>query len=124
MKIGSCLCGAVAFELHGGLDDMIACHCIQCRKQSGTYWISAHIADTDLKFTQQRGLKWFASSDFAKRGFCGECGSSLFWKKNGSDVTSVCVGSIDGKTGLQLDGHIFTAFAGDYYAITGGRYQK
>ena len=124
MKTGSCLCGAVAFELRGDLDDVIACHCSQCRKMTGNYWASTHTADADLKFTQQSGLKWYASSADAQRGFCKECGSSLFWKNNGSSVTSVCAGSIDGKTGLKLGGHIFTADAGDYYVIAGGEYRK
>jgi hypothetical protein len=124
MKTGSCLCGAVAFEIHGAMDDVVACHCTQCRKQTGNYWTSTHVADADLKFTRQDGLKWFASSADAKRGFCQECGSSLFWKSNGSQAISVCAGTIDGKTGLQLGGHIYCASAGDYYEITGGTYQK
>ena len=125
MKTGSCLCGAVAFEIHGPLDDVVACHCSQCRKQTGNYWASTQCADADLKFTRQDGLKWFQSSDFAKRGFCKECGSTLFWKKSSGDpVTSICVGSIDGKTGLKLGGHIFTADAGDYYVIAGGDFRK
>ena len=124
MKTGSCLCGAVAFEIHGALDDVVACHCSQCRKMTGNYWASTHCADKDLKFTKQDGLKWFSSSATSKRGFCKDCGSSLFWKKNGEAVTSICVGSIDGKTGLKLGGHIFTVDAGDYYVIAGGDYIK
>ncbi len=50
MKTGSCLCGGVAFELRGPLDDVIACHCGQCRKQTGNYWSSTHTADADLTF--------------------------------------------------------------------------
>ena len=77
-----------------------------------------------MKFTRKEGLKWFASSDGAKRGFCKGCGSTLFWKKNGDHITSICLGSIDGKSGLKLAGHIFTADAGDYYVIAGGSFQK
>lgn len=124
MKTGSCLCGAVAFEIHGPMDDVVACHCSQCRKMTGNYWSSTHVADDDLKFTKQDGLKWFASSDFAKRGFCKDCGSSLFWKMNKSETTSLCVGAIDGKSELKLGGHIFCDDAGDYYEIVGGDYQK
>jgi hypothetical protein len=124
MKTGSCMCGAVAFEIHGPMQDMLACHCIQCRKQTGNYWTSSRMADADLKFTQDQGLKWFASSGDATRGFCKECGSTLFYKRNGSTETSICVGSIDGKTGLKLAGHIYCDSAGDYYAITGGDFQK
>ena len=124
MKTGSCLCGAVAFEIHGPLSEVIACHCGQCRKQTGNYWSSTQCADADLKFTKKEGLKWFASSDFAKRGFCKECGSTLFWKQNDEDKTSICLGSIDGASGLKLAGHIFTTDAGDYYVIAGGDYVK
>jgi hypothetical protein len=45
MKTVSCLCGDVRFELHGTLDGIIACHCTQCRKQTGHHWASTHTAD-------------------------------------------------------------------------------
>lgn len=123
MKTGSCLCGAVRFEISGPLRPVIACHCIQCRKQTGTYMSATACADTDLAFTESRGLKWFRSSPEAQRGFCGECGSVLFWKRDGSAKTSIAAGSIDGPTGAPLEGHIFCESAGDYYDIAGGAYR-
>jgi hypothetical protein len=77
-----------------------------------------------LHFSRKASLAWYQSSENAKRGFCKTCGSTLFWKKDGSDHTSVCVGSIDGKSELKLAGHIYCANAGDYYEIAGGRYRK
>ncbi len=124
MKTGSCLCGAVAFELRGHLDDVLACHCTQCRKQTGNYWASTHTADADLHFIRKDSLNWYRSSANAKRGFCNICGSTLFWKKDGTAHTSVCAGSIDGRTGLKLAGHIYCADAGDYYEIAGGHFRK
>jgi hypothetical protein len=124
MKTGSCLCGLVAFELRGPLDDVVACHCTQCRKQTGNFWASTHTVDKDLHFTKKETLAWFRSSPTAQRGFCRTCGSTLFWKTDGSDVTSVCAGVIDGKSELKLAGHIYTDNAGDYYDITGGHYRK
>ena len=123
MKTGSCLCGAVKYEIHGSLQPVIACHCNQCRKQTGNYWSSTEVADSDLKFTQDRGLKLYRSSPEAQRGFCGECGSTLFWKKDGSSTTSITAGTIDGPTGVALEGHIFCESAGDYYEIAGGTYR-
>ena len=117
MKTGSCLCGDVRFELRGPLDGVIACHCTQCRKQTGHHWASTHTADADLRFVADSTLRWYRSSDRAQRGFCSRCGSSLFWKTDGSTVTSVCAGSIDGLTGLQVAGHIFVADQGDYYSL-------
>ena len=123
MKTGSCLCGAVKYEVHGALRPVIACHCTQCRKQTGTYMSATAAADADFKFTESRGLKWYRSSAEAQRGFCGECGSALFWKRDGSDSISITAGSIDGPTGVALEGHIFCKSAGDYYEIAGGTYR-
>lgn len=123
MKTGSCLCGAVKFEITGDLRPVIACHCIQCRKQTGTYMSATAARDDHLTITEARGLKWYRSSPEARRGFCQECGSVLFWKGEGRDYTSIAAGSIDGPTGAPLEGHIFCESAGDYYEITGGSYR-
>jgi hypothetical protein len=80
--------------------------------------------DTDFLLTEKRGLKWYRSSAKAKRGFCAECGSVLFWKGDGRDYTAITAGSLDGKTELPLEGHIFCDFAGDYYEIAGGAYRR
>ena len=123
MKTGSCLCGAVKYEVEGQLRPVLACHCIQCRKQTGTYMSATAAADSDFRLTETRGLKWYRSSEEAQRGFCGECGSVLFWKKDGSDSISITAGSVDGPTGAPLEGHIFCESAGDYYEIAGGAFR-
>jgi hypothetical protein len=122
-KTGSCLCGAVAFEITGPLRSVIACHCHQCRKQTGNYMSSTAVKDEQFRFTETRGLKWYRSSDTGRRGFCEQCGSVLFWKGDGYDYIAIAAGSIDGKLGVTLEGHIFCNSAGDYYQITGGRFQ-
>lgn len=124
MKTGSCLCGGVAFEVHGELSPATACHCTQCRKQTGNYWVSASIPDAGLKFTRKETLAWYRASSTAQRGFCKICGSTLFWKADNTDTTSICAGTLDGQTGLVLEGHIFCDNAGDYYEIAGGSYRK
>ena len=68
---------------------------------------------------ETRGLKWFRSSDKAERGFCGGCGSSLFWKPDGEDRMAIAAGAFDGESGLVAGPHIFTDSAGDYYAPEG-----
>ena len=115
MKTGSCLCGAVKYVVDGPLRDVIACHCGQCRKQTGNYMSATAAQDSDLTIVEARGLKWYRSSATARRGFCGECGSVLFWKGEGRDYTSIAAGSVDGPTGVKLAGHIFCDSAGDYY---------
>ena len=77
MKTGSCLCGGVAFEMRGPLKAITACHCTQCRKQTGNYWASTTSADADLHFVRKDSLAWYRASDTAQRGFCKTCGSTL-----------------------------------------------
>ncbi|MEE2981376.1 MAG: GFA family protein [Pseudomonadota bacterium] len=83
---GQCLCGAVRFEVSGPLATPHACHSGQCRRQSGHHTASTHARRTGFSLTADRGLKWYRSSDYAERGFCGECGSSLLWDDGGDDV--------------------------------------
>lgn len=124
MATGSCLCGAVTFEVAGPLRPVIACHCAQCRKQTGSFMHATAAGDSDFRLTSTRGLKWYRSSEMAQRGFCGECGSVLFWKGDGRDYTAIAAGSIDGPTGLAIEGHVFCDSAGDYYEISGPGYRK
>lgn len=112
---GSCLCGAVSYEVKGDVGAPAACHCSQCRKQSGHVWASATVPDDQLHIRGE--VRWFASSDQARRGFCPTCGSALFWKHRDDTFTAFSTGSLDGPTGLRLRLHIFTADKGDYYDI-------
>lgn len=124
MKSGSCLCGAVRYEVDGPLRAVVACHCEQCRRQTGTYMSATAAKDTDLHLIESRGLKWYRSSPRARRGFCGECGTVLFWKGDGRDYVAIAAGSLDSPTGLSLEGHIYCDSAGDYYEIAGGHFRK
>lgn len=70
-----------------------------------------------LTLTEQRGLRWCVT-DARERGFCAECGASLFWRRTGSDQTSISAGTVDAPTGLRTASHIFTDSRGDYYEMT------
>lgn len=111
---GSCLCGAVSFEVTGPLRPVIACHCTQCRKSSGHHVAATSAARDDI--TVQGPVTWFGSSDWAKRGFCGTCGSNLFWDGGGQNL-SIFAGTLDGNPEIRLAGHIFCDDKGSYYEI-------
>lgn len=114
---GACLCGAVRFRTRGPLRGVVYCHCSQCRKQTGHYYAATNVSDDRLAIDGEASLTWYAASPDALRGFCRVCGSALFWKRNGSDVTSVLAGAFDTPTGLAGAVHIFVADKGDYYGI-------
>ena len=120
MHRGSCLCGAIRFEIEGELAEPDACHCGQCRKTSGHVWASTDLAESRLKVSGAEGLTWYQSSARVRRGFCSTCGSSLFWKPIDKEVIAVAMGSLDSPTGTHLAKHIFVAEKGDYYEIRDG----
>ncbi len=77
---GGCLCGAVTYECaeeHGGGH----CHCIDCRKSSGTGHCS-HMIVGEQAFTLKGQVKFFDkpadSGNMVNRGFCPDCGSPIY----------------------------------------------
>lgn len=124
MHKGSCLCGAVAFEVAGELHPPDACHCSMCRKQSGHYWASTDVARAALTIRGEDTLTWYRSSEKVRRGFCSVCGSSLFWEPIGKATIAVAMGAFERPTGTRLAMHIHVAEQGDYYDIADGRPQN
>ncbi len=117
---GSCLCGAVRYSVTGPMRDVIYCHCEQCRKTSGHFVAATACAKHDLIISEERGLTWFKSSDNARRGFCCECGSSMFWEAARRGTVSIMAGTLNTPTRLTASGHIFVESAGDYYDLDDG----
>jgi len=116
---GSCLCGAITFDVKGDMRPVVACHCGQCRKTSGHFWAATQVDDAQLHLKSDDTLRWYRSSGTAKRAFCTACGSSLFWKMDGEDKVSIGAGSLE-TTGLETAKHIYTSDKGDYYEIADG----
>jgi hypothetical protein len=122
---GQCLCGAVTFTISSPLSPPDACHCSQCRRQSGHYWAATTALATRLHVDDPAGaLRWFQASAVARRGFCATCGSFLFWERLGSGEVDVAMGALNAPTGLVLRSHIFVADKGDYYDIADGLPQR
>ena len=76
---GSCLFGSVRFELLGKINGFYFCHCMRCRRSTG----SAHASNI---FTDPENIRWVSGQELIKRyelpeaerfakQFCSECGS-------------------------------------------------
>ena len=120
MKKGSCMCGAVRFEVAGELPAPDACHCSQCRKQSGHFFVSTDVPRSALTITGEDKLNWYQSSEKVRRGFCSVCGSSLFWDPIHRDWIGIALGAFESPTGTRVHIHIHVADKGDYYEIADG----
>lgn len=79
---GACLCGAVGFTVEWPSKWVVHCHCTSCRRAHGAAyvtWLGMDMAQVRI-VDDEAQLHWFASSPGAERGFCGRCGSSLFFR--------------------------------------------
>jgi hypothetical protein len=117
---GRCLCGAVRFEVSGPLRDVLLCHCGECRRWHGHVCAMTAALSEHLRLVSDRGLRWIdspRSAARARRGFCAECGSSLFWDAPDRDTISIAAGTLDAPTGLKTVGQIHVEDAGDYYEL-------
>lgn len=115
---GACLCGRVRFTVTAALPGPDACHCVQCRRQSGHYFVSTNVPRSAIAIDGLDGVTWFQSSAKVRRGFCATCGSALFWDPPAKDWIGVAMGAFDAPTGTRLEMHIHVAEKGDYYEIT------
>jgi hypothetical protein len=102
------------------LRDVVYCHCSQCRKQTGLYYAATAVEKVDLTITASAALRWFAASDYAERGFCGTCGSALFWRAHAASHIAILAGSLDDPSGLTATSHICTEGRPAFYAICDG----
>ena len=96
---GGCLCGAVRYEASEPPVEAGFCHCNMCKKaRGGVFAVRASFRRDRLSFTQGEP-KIFKSSAFAERGFCGDCGTPLFFRFTTpgpyADSITVSMGSLD-----------------------------
>jgi hypothetical protein len=121
---GGCLCEAVRYEVRGPLRDVIACHCRQCRRVSSHHVAATAAWPEDLVLTNEEGLAWYDFSPYLRRGFCANCGSTLFFDHGKQHPTGIAAGSLDGDPAIKLAIHIYVDEAGGYYEVPDDGLQK
>ena len=106
---GGCFCGAIRYEVRGGLHKARSCHCSRCRKAfsaassayaellpgSSFHWLSG----TEQLRDHETAAGWGI-------GFCSRCGSTLCGLHEGS-VHGITLGCVDGDPGVEIEMHIF-----------------
>ena len=118
---GSCLCGAVRFEIEGEFEEMHHCHCSRCRKAHGAAF-STFARTTKANVNVVSGgdrVRRFRSSPPVERSFCGECGSNLFFRFDAlPDAVWIAVGSLDDDPRMRPQAHIFTGSRAAWHDIS------
>ena len=122
---GKCLCGEVMVEAKIPKPEIHACHCTTCRRWSSSP-VFAVMAE-HVSFTGGEKVQAYNSSEWADRGFCSVCGTSLFYRLKEPNQYLLCTGLFD--TAFELTGEIYVdenpggyAFAGEHPRLTGDEF--
>lgn len=116
---GSCLCGAVTYQLDRPPEIMNICHCSMCRKVTGSsYGVFAHTTiDAFHWVTGESKVTLFESSPENRRSFCSVCGSNVpVVEKEGGVILPA--GTFDGDPGVRPSVQIFTASKAPWHELT------
>lgn len=117
---GSCLCGALQYEVTGELTGMFHCHCSRCRKSYGAPFATFGTTGID-------GFRWIAGEDEVAthavppggpRGFCRHCGSPAPGIIPALGIAFFAVGELDGDPGMRPQQHFFTGSKAPWHFIS------
>ena len=108
---GSCLCGAVTYQLSGEVNRFYHCHCRRCRKAPGT----GHATNVMVKVDEVTGtqgedlLNRFKVPDAERfyTQFCSQCGSAMPRSVPEIGMVVIPAGSLDSEIELQPQARIF-----------------
>ncbi len=118
---GQCHCGRVSYSVGGPMRQVVECHCESCRRITGSVWHATGARRADVAIRDEASaLTWYRSSEGVERGFCGHCGSTLFFRRDNGDTITITAGSLDQPTGLKLMMRIFTGERADYAPVPVG----
>lgn len=117
---GSCGCGSVTFTVKGKVNDVVWCHCSKCLRFHGAPGAYATAPRGAIVFERRDGLSWWDASPTVQRGFCRQCGSSLFFSDSNEATLAICAGAFASPTGLESSSHIFVGSKPDWYQIKDG----
>lgn len=113
---GHCLCGAVQIEASQASKTVGACHCGMCRRWGGGPFMEINCGDA-ISFSGEENIAVFASSEWAERGFCKQCGTHLFYRLIPTREHMVPVGLFELDQELVFDHQVFIDERPSYYCF-------
>jgi hypothetical protein len=119
MVTGSCLCGAVRYEIVGRISPIALCHCSKCRKANGSaFHAGALCRKTKFRWTagEDAVSAYRSQSGYATR-FCSRCGSPVPMPQDDGEYVVLPSGALDGDPGARPLCHIFVGSKSAWYEI-------
>ena len=120
MLTGSCLCGAIKYEISGPVGRSLYCHCSMCRKWHGTaFRTRLAVPQHSFRFVcGERMLTSYRSSADTVKTFCRVCGSPMVnsWDPD-PDNYGLAMGTLDSDPGVRPSCHVFVGSKAPWYEI-------
>lgn len=127
-RTGKCMCGSVRFTATEVPDKFGACHCEMCRRWTGSALLGVTVPKGKLAWEGAEHIAEVQSSAWAKRGWCGKCGSNLFFQVtlegDWSGGVELPIGLFDDPNGFTFSNEIYIDHKPDSYAYAGSEGRK
>jgi hypothetical protein len=107
---GRCLCGDIEFTAQLPSKWVAHCHCTMCQRSGGSAFVTwVGLDEAKCQIRDRRGwLRWYKSSDQGERGFCGQCGSTLFFRSaRWAGEMHVTLANFNGPVDRAPQAHVF-----------------
>jgi hypothetical protein len=115
MDSGSCLCGNVQYKIEGKVGDVVHCHCRTCQKAHASAFSSvADVQDSEFQLLSGT-LNRYQSSPGKWRYFCGNCGTQIYAKREGTQHLILRMGSLDTAPDTKAVNHIWVSHKASWY---------
>lgn len=122
-KTGGCMCGAVRFVAHDVPTSFGTCHCEMCRRWTGSALLGVTVPEDRVEWEDERYLSRIASSDWAERGFCNQCGTGMFFRVTQAGEWSggieLPIGIFDDPNGFEMNNEIYIDHKPDSFGYAG-----
>ncbi|WP_226780099.1 GFA family protein [Oceaniglobus trochenteri] len=123
MKTGACLCGAVRFRAADVPDTFGVCHCRMCRRWTGSALLEVSVPEGGVTWAGAENIARRATSAWAERAWCRECGSGLYYKVTmqgeWSGKLDIPLGLFDEPDGFKMSHEIFIDHKPDSFEYGG-----
>lgn len=127
-KSGGCLCGAVRFDARNVPATFGICHCQMCRRWTGSALVEVSVNTDDLTWHGVAHIATRATSDWAERAWCRDCGTGLYFRQTepgkwfGS--TDLPLGLFDDPDGFVLTHEIYIDAKPDSFAYVSAGHKQ
>ncbi|MEP4377700.1 MAG: GFA family protein [Alphaproteobacteria bacterium] len=112
-QTGGCQCGHIRYVLTESPKQLIACHCTDCQRQSGSaFGLSLQVPTAGFQLTAGalKTISLKAPSGRKKLcAFCPECGSRIYNQPEKPGVIALKPGTLDNTQDLQPERHLWVS---------------